>query len=176
MHRPLNYDNILSTYQCRQANFELFRGRACTSGGLLGSSFSTARRVGALLEITNYTYSGGSLVGTTNYFPQFDGNGNVAALVRSDGLTAAVYEYGPFGELLRNEAFDSAIADNPFRFSTKFLDLETGPIRKGHVVPFTSATPPSKQRQQRAPPSRKEVIAAVHAQGNFIPQTGAPLL
>jgi len=67
-----------------------------------------------------YTYSGGSLVGTTNYFPQFDGNGNVAALVRSDGLTAAVYEYGPFGELLRNEVFDTAITDNAFKFSTKF--------------------------------------------------------
>src|SRR5664280_2166782 len=38
-----------------------------------------------------------------------------------------------------------------------------GPIRKGHVVPFTSATPPSKQRQQRAPLA-DEVTAAVHAQ------------
>ena len=106
--------------------------RSYTWGLDLAGSLSATGGVGALLEITNYTYSGGSLVGTTNYFPQFDGNGNVAALVRSDGLTAAVYEYGPFGELLRNEAFDSAIADNPFRFSTKFLDLETGLVNYGN--------------------------------------------
>jgi len=98
---------------------------------LTGSLTATAG-VGALLEITNYSYSGGSLVGTTNYFSQMDGNGNVSALVRSDGLTAAVYEYGPFGELLRNESFDSAIADNGFKFSTKFADAETGLVYYGN--------------------------------------------
>jgi len=61
-----------------------------------------------------------------------DGNGNVTALVNaSNGATAAVYEYSPFGELLRNEVFDTAIGDNPFRFSTKFYDTETGLINYG---------------------------------------------
>ncbi len=98
----------------------------------LAGSLDATGGVGALLEITNYAYNGSTLTGTTNYFPQFDGNGNVAALVRGDGVTAAVYEFGPFGEYLRSEVFDSAIADNPFKFSTKFSDTETGLINYGN--------------------------------------------
>ncbi|MBM3853866.1 MAG: RHS repeat-associated core domain-containing protein, partial [Verrucomicrobia bacterium] len=47
------------------------------------------------------------------------------------GTVAAVYEYSPYGELLRNVAPDSAAAGQPFRFSTKFTDEETGLVYYG---------------------------------------------
>jgi RHS repeat-associated protein len=57
--------------------------------------------------------------------PAFDGNGNIVAYVdMATGNRSATYEYGAFGEAL--------IADGPladafmFRFSTKYLDAETG--------------------------------------------------
>jgi RHS repeat-associated protein len=54
-----------------------------------------------------------------------DGNGNVAALVNADtGAVSAEYEYGPFGEPLR--ATGTIAKANPFRFSTKYFDVETG--------------------------------------------------
>ena len=57
--------------------------------------------------------------------------GNVSGLVDSaDGSLDAKYEYGAFGEPLR--VGGTAIADdNPFRFSTKYLDTESGLIYYG---------------------------------------------
>jgi len=66
--------------------------------------------------------------------PTYDGNGNVASLVRSsDGVVAASYEYSPFGELLRcsQPASGGYAKENPFRFSTKFTDDETGLVYYG---------------------------------------------
>ena len=107
--------------------------RSYTWGLDLTGSLDATDGVGALLQITNNTYSGTTLTGTTNYLTQFDGNGNVSALVRaSDGLLAAVYEYGAFGETLRHEIFDPGIKDNAFKFSTKFTDSETGLVNYGN--------------------------------------------
>ena len=53
-------------------------------------------------------------------------NGNVAALERDDGILATAYEYGPFGEPMRADVFDTVMADNSFRFSAKFTDVESG--------------------------------------------------
>lgn len=65
-----------------------------------------------------------------SHYPAYDGNGNVMALVRgSDGAVSGRYEYGPFGELLEVE--EDGIA-NPFRFSTKFQDAETGLLYYGY--------------------------------------------
>ena len=51
-------------------------------------------------------------------------NGNVPALVDSaDGSLDAKYEYGAFGEPLRVGG-TSIAADNPFRFSTKYTDVD----------------------------------------------------
>ena len=62
--------------------------------------------------------------GSESHLPAFDGNGNVMALVKaSDQSISARYEYGPFGEMLVVE--ENGVA-NPFRFSTKYLDSETG--------------------------------------------------
>jgi RHS repeat-associated protein len=63
------------------------------------------------------------------HFPAFDGNGNVTALVRTDGTLAAQYEFRPFGEILR--ATGPMAMANPFRFSTKYQDDETGLLYYG---------------------------------------------
>jgi RHS repeat-associated protein len=89
----------------------------------IAGSFTASGGVGALLQITDHSDG-------QSYFPGYDGNGNVSVLVRaSDGFRAAAYEYGPFGELLRAEGLYAA--KNPFRFSTKFTDSESGLVYYG---------------------------------------------
>ncbi|MBM5813085.1 MAG: RHS repeat-associated core domain-containing protein, partial [Gammaproteobacteria bacterium] len=91
----------------------------------LARSLADAGGVGALLQIVDHA-SGKA------WHPAYDGNGNIAALVNgATGTVAAVYEYSPYGELLRNVAPDSAAAGQPFRFSTKFTDDETGLVYYG---------------------------------------------
>jgi RHS repeat-associated protein len=86
--------------------------------GQTGSALNGAGGVGGLLEITYYGSS------TTNCFPAYDGNGNVAALINAaDGTVAANYEYGPFGEVIRNTGPMGKV--NPFRFSTDYYDDES---------------------------------------------------
>jgi RHS repeat-associated protein len=59
------------------------------------------------------------------HFPAYDGNGNITALVRAGDLfTSARYDYSPYGETLRASGSFSKI--NPFRFSTKYADEESG--------------------------------------------------
>jgi RHS repeat-associated protein len=66
----------------------------------------------------------------STYFPAFDGNGNVHGLIKSsDGSLAAMYEYDGFGNTLRESG--TYAASNPFRFSTKFADAETGEVNYG---------------------------------------------
>jgi RHS repeat-associated protein len=63
----------------------------------------------------------------TNCFTTYDGNGNVTALINAmDKSLAARYEYSPYGELIRTTGL--LAHQNPFRFSTKFWDDETGLI------------------------------------------------
>jgi len=55
----------------------------------------------------------------------YDGNGNVSETLRvSNGTIEAHYEYDPFGNTtyIDNQTWAAA---NPFRFSTKYLDVET---------------------------------------------------
>jgi RHS repeat-associated protein len=65
------------------------------------------------------------------YYFQYDANGNVGQLVdRADGSIVAHYEYDPFGNLTNATGF---LADvNPFKFSTKYHDYETGLIYYGY--------------------------------------------
>jgi len=98
--------------------------RSYTWGLDLTGSLTKAGGIGALVQIAEHS-SG------TTYLPAYDGNGNVATLLNgSSGAAVATYEYSPFGEFLRCEG-DYA-ADNPFRFSTKFFDSETGLVYFGH--------------------------------------------
>jgi RHS repeat-associated protein len=83
--------------------------------------------VGGLWLMTDYV----SDVSATYHWPAYDGNGNVAALVaQANGSLSARYEYGPFGETLR--ATGPMAKHNPFRFSTKYTDNETGLLYYGY--------------------------------------------
>lgn len=63
--------------------------------------------------------------------PTYDANGNVMALTdRSTGKITADYEYSPFGEVLRETGSYALV--NPFRFSSKYFDDETGLFYYGH--------------------------------------------
>jgi len=92
----------------------------------LSGTMDGAGGVGGLLWMT---VPSGANAGT--YFCAYDGNGNVMALVSAaDGSVAARYEYGPFGELIR--ATGPMAKVNPFRFSTKHQDEETGLVYYGY--------------------------------------------
>jgi len=84
----------------------------------LSGTIRKAGGVGGLLAVT----SGGA-----TYFPTFDGNGNVTGLVNAaDGTLAAEFEYDPFGNVIK--AVGAAANVQPFGFSTRYTDLETGKI------------------------------------------------
>ena len=59
-----------------------------------------------------------------DYYPCFDGNGNVTEYVDSDGTVVAHYEYDPFGGI--TVASESKADDFTHRFSTKPWDGDTG--------------------------------------------------
>ena len=102
--------------------------RSYTWGLDVTGSLTAAGGVGGLLQIYDYT-------ATKTYLPTYDGNGNVVSLLNADptsGAVAAIYEYGPAGEPIRAETIDSNLADQPFRFSTKFTDTETGLVYYGN--------------------------------------------
>jgi RHS repeat-associated protein len=91
----------------------------------LSVSEQGAGGVGGLLLFTDHSSP------VTRHFVAFDGNGNVMALVNAvDGTVSAQYEYSPFGETL--SATGSAAAANPFRFSTKYVDSESGFLYYGY--------------------------------------------
>jgi RHS repeat-associated protein len=81
------------------------------SGSLLG-----AGGIGGLLTRIDHTAA-------TSHIYLYDGNGNVGQLLdSSDGSVAAAYEYTPFGGLISSEGDYADV--NPFRFSTKYLDMD----------------------------------------------------
>jgi RHS repeat-associated protein len=93
--------------------------RSYTWGLDVAGSTTATGGVGALVRIVDHTGTADAV-----YFPTYDGSGNVSALVAADGSLAAVYEYTAFGELQRAEG--AYAAQNPFGFSTKFTDRESG--------------------------------------------------
>ena len=95
-------------------------------GNDLSGSVQAAGGVGGLISMTVYS---GTNAGT--YFYGYDGNGNVMALMNATtGVIAAQYEYGPFGEVI--QASGPMAFSNPFRFSTKCQDDETGFLYYGY--------------------------------------------
>jgi RHS repeat-associated protein len=85
------------------------------------------------LDLSNTWQSAGGVGGlllsksaSASYAPAFDGNGNVMAQVdATNGNLGASYEYGPFGELLKEAHHDL------FGFSTTYRDVETGLLYYG---------------------------------------------
>lgn len=98
--------------------------RSYTWGLDLSGSLDGAGGIGGLVLVTDYATG-------TSYFPAYDGNGNILALVNAaDGSVAAQYEYSPFGELIRSTG--TMAKANPFRWSTKYWDEETGLVYYGY--------------------------------------------
>jgi RHS repeat-associated protein len=99
--------------------------RSYTWGLDIARTLADAGGVGALLQIVNHATGAA-------YHPTYDGKGNIASLIDgSTGSVAVAYEYSPFGETIRRDALDATIGDQPFRFSTKFTDDETGLVYYG---------------------------------------------
>ena len=68
----------------------------------------------------------------SSHAPCYDGNGNLSELVNlANGSVSARYEYGAFGETISVDG-GAVAAANPFRFSTKHLDVETGFYNYGY--------------------------------------------
>jgi RHS repeat-associated protein len=89
----------------------------------LSDTLQGAGGVGGLLSIRDQTNG--------THFASFDENGNLAALTRaSDGTLSGIYEYGPFGEMVRSTG--PMAGANPFRFSTKFQDNESDLLFYGY--------------------------------------------
>jgi RHS repeat-associated protein len=92
----------------------------------LSGSMTEAGGIGGLLLVADHVP-----VTDTCQFVGYDGNGNVTALVSAaDQSVSARYEYSAYGELLRSTG-PLAMA-NPFRWSTKFGDEESGLVYYGH--------------------------------------------
>ncbi|WOO42584.1 RHS repeat-associated core domain-containing protein [Rubellicoccus peritrichatus] len=88
----------------------------------LSGTLQDAGGVGGLLSVTDST-------GTSDetFLAFYDGNGNIMGYAdASDGSIAANFDYGPFGESLRESGDDVGKLD--FRFSTKISDSITGII------------------------------------------------
>ena len=85
----------------------------------------------------------GAPAGARRELPVYDGNGNVERVVTETGEVSARYEYGPFGE----EITRRGVGAQPFRFSTKYHDEETGLLYYGHYAPPLG--PLAEQRPHR---------------------------
>jgi len=97
--------------------------RTYTWGNDLSGSPYGAGGVGGLLMVKTATGNPA--------FVAYDGNGNLSGLVdATTGATLAVYEYGPFGELIR--ATGSYAIQNPFRSASKYTDDESDSVYYGY--------------------------------------------
>jgi RHS repeat-associated protein len=82
----------------------------------------TAQGAGTIGGILSASFGGTTSVSSAFYC--YDANGNVTDLVGTNGEFLAQYQYDPYGNTISKSG---ALADvNPFRFSTKYLDAETG--------------------------------------------------
>jgi RHS repeat-associated protein len=104
--------------------------RTYTWGLDLSGSLEAAGGIGGLLAVHDETVGAGE-----DYVYTYDHLGNVGQLVDLDAAsaTAAVvahYEYDPYGNVVTQSG---PYADtNPFRFSTKYHDAETGLVYYGY--------------------------------------------
>lgn len=98
--------------------------RGMQSAGLSAIASATAGGVGGLLFTTFH-------LSNTTLASGMDLNGNVTLLINTaTGQPAAIYDYGPFGEPIRQSGEYATL--NPFRFSTKYTDNETGLLYYGY--------------------------------------------
>jgi RHS repeat-associated protein len=92
-----------------------------TRGRDLSGTFEGAGGIGGLLARTDATQSA-QLLKTAYYHA--DGNGNITALLSTNGLIIAHYQYDPYGRLLAQSGPLSEA--NRYRFSSKEWQANTG--------------------------------------------------
>ncbi len=90
----------------------------------LSGTLQGAGGVGGLLSESQISNSQ-----ISNYYPTYDGNGNVSEYLASNGTVAAHFEYDPFGNTVVNTDMAGLFA---YRFSTKSTDFETGLFYYGY--------------------------------------------
>ncbi len=105
--------NRVASYSIQNSTFSIQNSH--TWGRDLSGSLEGAGGVGGLLGVKD---------GATSYRVTYDANGNVSELIDGDGTIAAHYEYDPFGNVVVSTG--SYAAANPWRFSTKPVEPETG--------------------------------------------------
>lgn len=116
--------NLIAEYQYQGASLTL---QTTHHWGMdLAGSLTASGGVGALVRTSVHA---GTDAGKTYHYGH-DANGNVAVVLDSGGALAAAYEYSPFGELLRKDG--GRAASNPWRFSGKYADEETGLVYYGY--------------------------------------------
>jgi RHS repeat-associated protein len=112
------------------SNLELVRSYAW--GTDISGTMDGAGGVGGQLIQRHYPSSLIPQPSSGAYAPTYDGNGNITELINlANGSVSARYEYGAFGETISVDGGTVAEA-NPFRFSTKYLDGETGLLYYTH--------------------------------------------
>jgi len=96
-----------------------------TRGRDLSGSLQGAGGVGGLLARTDNSLTLNSQLSTSAHaYYHCDGNGNVTALVNTNGVVVAKYEYDPFGNIL---AMSGPMANaNLYRFSSKEVHANSG--------------------------------------------------
>ena len=118
-HKRFLYDgwNLLAEYE-PGSNGSWHATASYLWGKDLSGSLGGAGGTGGLVHLRDH-------IGDKGYFVAYDGRGNVSALIDDRTReTAAQYSYSPFGHLA--EASGPAAHLNPFRFSTRYQDTETG--------------------------------------------------
>ena len=97
--------------------------RTFTWGLDVSTTLHGAGGVGGLLMIDDESTS-------KRYYPIYDGSRNIVGLYDQAGALVASYEYDAFGRIILQSSGDYS-DDNPFRFSTKYTDDETGLVYYG---------------------------------------------
>ena len=100
---------------------------------------------------------GGLLYLTINdsvYIPFYDNNGNITRYLDATGNTVAQYTYDAFGNTISQSGSLANIIRH--RFSTKYIDSETGLYYYGYRLATASTTPSSCAGSPATPSGKKE--------------------
>jgi len=124
-----NNNNVLSNLRFAYdgwnlvAEFDVATGgslslaRSYTWGPDLSNTLQGAGGVGGLLAARS---------GTADFYPCFDGNGNIIAWSDSQRQVRRRFDFDPFGNVTTTENSATPMPNIPLGFSTKYTDSETG--------------------------------------------------
>ena len=110
-----DYNNLIAEYKVAGSNESLLRSYLW--GEDISGSLNGAGGVGGLLMVKD---------NSGNYYPMYDGNGNIKCYVDGTGALQAKFDYDAFGRV--TSATGAKANDLLFRFSTKYFDAETNTV------------------------------------------------